>query len=98
MAHNIVPDRLVPSQGLISYNITLNLTSILNFPSRLLKFARIRNKVEDASVLASAAWATQSHQPTPPPQPGKALVGLPGPLGFLTSGYMFALIAMVSTL
>ena len=86
----------------MSYNISLNLSSIFSFlPSRLL--ARLRKDVLERSVDPSDIPATTSgdifaqDQPLlqSAPTPSSNVMVYPGPWGFFTSGYMMGLFLMV---
>ncbi|KAJ6619550.1 hypothetical protein B0H10DRAFT_2026224 [Mycena sp. CBHHK59/15] len=81
-----------------SYNISLNLSSLITFPSRLL--ARIR-KADDflfQDALAAAPSLTSRRAAKSNQFSGRAsdLAGplFPGPYGFFLSGYMIGLVAL----
>ena len=83
----------------MSYNISLNLSSIFSFlPSRLL--ARLRKDVLGQPVGPSDVPATTAadilaqEQPLLQTAPSN-MTAYPGPWGFFTSGYMMGLFLMV---
>jgi hypothetical protein len=107
MPHNLAENQPVVSQGLGTYNISLNLTTISNslfsFSSKI--FNKIRgldgiesHTVPSVSSLDSTVWTSAKFaSPTPPAITRPIPNGIPGPWGFMTSGYVLALLGMVRT-
>jgi hypothetical protein len=91
-----------PRETTYTYTFTLNLGSLLSLPSRLLPQLRRVNGLlgtsRDAtqySVASDSDWGTMGthHGRIPPP----TFTPLPGPWGFVTSGYAVGLFAMVTS-